>query len=121
MIPMFEGENPNAPYLMSKKQLREYMFKVCHFRQMDFDLAFFVFVNSFNSPAKLYQHTKRLKQITGSWAREDPCVLAALAFLMLVIGMIYSLCFSLSFPIPFVFSTVSFPLVHFFLSGVMVS
>lgn len=72
MLPQFTDSNPQVPsstasssgqsnYKLTKKYVQQYLFKMFRPKQMDFDLAKFLMVNSLKSPGKLYQHTKRLK------------------------------------------------------------
>lgn len=65
MLPQFQTptENNQSSFKINKKYIYSYIFKMCRYRQMDFDLAAFLMLNSLKSPSKLYQHTKRMKQI----------------------------------------------------------
>jgi len=58
---------------------------------MDFDLALFLMINALRAPNKLYQHTKRLKQIRNHWHRDDPCLTAVITGAMIVLGIAYGL------------------------------
>lgn len=58
---------------------------------MDFDLALFLMLNALKAPNKLYQHTKRLKQIRNHWHRDDPCLTAVIVGAMAVLGTAYSI------------------------------
>ena len=62
-----------------------------HKKQMDFDLAMYLMINALKAPNKLYQHTKRLKQIRNHWHRDDPCLTAAIIGLLIVASVVYSI------------------------------
>eukprot|EP00347_Sterkiella_histriomuscorum_P011661 403371600 len=131
MLPQFtttEGQTPssqnqsqNNNYKITKKYIQHYIFKMVRYKQMDFDLAVFLMINSLKSPAKLYQHTKRLKQIRNQWHRDDPCLVSAISVLLFIIGFIYGIVLQKDFMIGYIICGLKMVLLHFALSGVIVS
>ena len=102
-----------------RKFLKSYLFKMLRplKKQMDFDLAIFLMLNAMRAPNKLYQHTKRLKQIRNQWHRDDPCLTFAIIGLLLVTGIIYGLLL----PQSCLLTSVKFVVLHFILSGIILS
>lgn len=98
-----------------------------HKKLMDFDLALFLMLNALRAPNKLYQHTKRLKQIRNHWHRDDPCLTAMIIGILFISGIIYDIA------LPFFDSSAAtsigsclirssiFVFVHFVLSGIIIS
>ena len=98
-----------------------------HKKLMDFDLALFLMLNALRAPNKLYQHTKRLKQIRNHWHRDDPCLTAMIIGILFISGIIYDIA------LPFFDSSAVtniksclirssiFVFVHFVLSGIIIS
>ena len=94
---------------------------MCRYKQMDFDLAIFLMVNSLKSPAKLYQHTKRLKQVRNQWHRDDPCLVTAISVLLFIIGIIYGIVLKQEFLTGYVYLGVKFVFMHFVGSGIIMA
>ena len=87
---------------------------------MDFDLARFIMIHSLKAPGKLYQHTKRLKQISGQWHRDDPCIVAALIVLLFIAGILYGIYFGKTFLFGYIYLSLKFILINFILSGCLI-
>ena len=88
---------------------------------MDFDLALFLMINSLRSPAKLYQHTKRLKQIRNQWHRDDPCLVTATSVLLFIVGLLYAFLLGRDFPFGYLLCGLQLVFLHFILLGIVVS
>ncbi len=96
---------------------------------MDFDLALFLMLNALKAPNKLYQHTKRLKQIRNHWHRDDPCLTAVIVGAMAVMGIAYTIMAPMVsneekqgfIAIHSLFNALKFVLILFLLFGVIMS
>ena len=132
MLPQFTPSNQSSPgqdqstvssgganYKLTKKYIQQYVFKMIRYKQMDFELAFFLMVSSVKAPSKLYQHTKRLKQIRNQWHRDDPCLVSAIICLLVLTGLIYGIIFSEDKVVGTLYMIFKFVVFHFLLSGVL--
>ena len=96
---------------------------------MDFDLALFLILNALKAPNKLYQHTKRLKQIRNHWHRDDPCLTAVIIGAMILLSVAYSIMVPLvtkeerkcSIIVNCVYNIIKLVFIQFLLFGVLIS
>ena len=58
---------------------------------MDHELAKFLMLKCLVSPAELYQHTRRSKQIKNQWHRDDPCLTAINILLLFLCAFLVAL------------------------------
>lgn len=91
-------DNRNEARLSATAKRHKYLKRLCKFRQMDFEYAFWQMIYLFVSPQKVYRNFQYRKYTKDQWARDDP------AFLVLVGSciMISSIGFSLVLKIHFV-------------------
>ncbi|CDW76108.1 UNKNOWN [Stylonychia lemnae] len=116
-----QQQQANNNYKLTKKYIKHYIFKMVRPKQMDFDLALFLMINSLKSPAKLYQYTKRLKQIRNQWHRDDPCLVSSIIVILFIIGITYGIVLQKDFVTGYLQIAMKMILLHFALSGVIIS
>lgn len=95
----------------------EYLWRLVHWRQVDFDLALSQAADLLLHPAEVAKTTKMRKQIKNQWARDDPAFAMLLVGIILISTLAYMVAFSAWNPLHALRLLLGGVLVEFLLVG----
>lgn len=99
----------------------EYLRRVIHFRQVDWEFAIAQMICLCISPRKVYQFVDYRKQTKNTWARDDPGFVILLVLLMIGTSLAYSIAFRIPLSNGLFFLAILSPALLYLLSGVILA
>lgn len=99
----------------------EYLRRVIHLRQVDWEFAVAQMICLCISPRKVYQFVDYHKQTKNTWARDDPGFVILLVLLMLGTSFSYSITFQIPFFSGYFILAILFPSLLYFISGIILA
>ncbi|CAG2256719.1 Protein unc-50 homolog A,Protein unc-50 homolog B,Protein unc-50,Protein unc-50 homolog [Mytilus edulis] len=90
-------DSRNEARLTATAKRQKYLKRLCKFRQMDFEYAFWQMIYLFISPQKVYRNFQYRKYTKDQWARDDPAFLVLVGLCILISSIGFSVVLKIHF------------------------
>lgn len=109
-----------SPIVLSSFHIPEYLWRLFHWGQLDFDYTLIQFTDIILRPNEIIKTTKIRKQIKNQWSRDDPSFVLLIIFIIFLSSLAYCFCFSLLNPLHILRILIGSILIEFILIGIII-